>query len=84
MVRLFSKPPKRRNTFMRANPALVADKRPREGWRPLKLDGTIALISFVFVLIGLLFTYSSSAFETTQFVKRQLLFDVIEIGRAHV
>lgn len=77
MVRLFSKPPKRRNTFMRSTPVLGRESRPREGWRPLKLDGTIALISFVFVLIGLLFTYSSSAFETTQFVKRQLLFDVV-------
>lgn len=76
MVRLFSKAPKRRNTFMRP-PVLGATQRPREGWHPLKLDGTIALISFVFVLIGLLFTYSSSAFETTQFVKRQLLFDVV-------
>ncbi len=74
MVRLFSKPPKRRNTFMQP-PSVY--RQQREGWRPLKLDGTIALISFIFLLLGLLFTYSSSAFETTQFVKRQILFDAV-------
>jgi len=84
MVHLFSKPPKRRNTFMRSNPTLGIAQRSREGWRPLKLDGTIALISFVFVLFGLLFTYSSSAFETTQFVKRQLVFDVVGLIAAGV
>lgn len=77
MMRLFSKSPKRRNTFMRATPVLGREQYSRKKWRPLKLDGTIASISFIFVLFGLLFTYSSSAFETTQFVKRQLLFDVV-------
>ncbi len=76
MVRLFSKAPKRRNTFMQQTP-IPGVHRQREGWRKLKLDGTIALISFIFVLFGLLFTYSSSAFETTQYVKRQLLFDAV-------
>lgn len=80
MVHLFSKPPRRRNTFMQA-PRPLPYRQP-EGWRPLKLDGTIALISFIFVLIGLLFTYSSSAFETTQFVKRQLLFDAVGLVAA--
>lgn len=77
MVNLFSKPPRRRNTFLQTSSPLGRTTRAREGWRPLKLDGTIALISFIFVLIGLLFTYSSSAFETTQYVKRQLLFDIV-------
>lgn len=76
MVRLFNKAPRRRNTFLQRNP-LPASHRKTQGWKPLKLDGTIALISFSFVLIGLLFTYSSSAFETTQYVKRQFVFDVM-------
>lgn len=81
MVHLFSKPPKRRNTFMQPNP-VPGIRRAREGARLLKLDGTIALISFAFVLIGLLFTYSSSAFETTQYVKRQLIFDIVGLVAA--
>ena len=82
MVNLFSKPPKRRNNFVRTVPALQARQYTREKRHWLKLDGTIALISFAFVLIGLLFTYSSSAFETTQFVKRQLLFDIVGLVTA--
>ena len=58
MMRLFSKSPKRRNTFMRATPVLGREQYSRKKWRPLKLDGTIASISFIFVLFGLLFTYS--------------------------
>ena len=64
---------------MQKGPVLSARTRPANGWQPLKLDGTIAFISLAFVLIGLLFTYSSSAFETTAYVKRQLMFDVVGI-----
>ena len=76
MVRLFNKAPRRRNTFLQRSP-MPASRHKTQGWKPLRLDGTIALISFSFVLIGLLFTYSSSAFETTQYVKRQFVFDVM-------
>ena len=76
MVRLFNKAPRRRNTFLQRSP-MPASHRKTQGWKPLRLDGTIALISFSFVLIGLLFTYSSSAFATTQYVKRQFVFDVV-------
>ena len=61
---------------MQTPASLVGRNQSRKKWKPLKLDGTIALISFIFVLTGLLFTYSSSAFETTQYVKRQLIFDI--------
>ena len=61
---------------MQTPASLVGRNQSRKKWQPLKLDGTIALISFIFVLTGLLFTYSSSAFETTQYVKRQLIFDI--------
>lgn len=80
MPRLFTqKAPQRRNTFMQRTPGA----RPRPGaWQPLKLDNTIFLISTAFVLIGLLFTYSASAFETTSYVKRQLVFDIVGMGAA--
>lgn len=47
--------------------------------RDLKFDPVFITISAVFVVIGLLFTYSASAFETSSFVKRQLIFDVIGV-----
>ena len=82
MVQLFTKAPRKRNTFLQQAHYVPGRRKQTEDWRPLRLDGTIALISFSFVLIGLLFTYSSSAFETTQYVKRQLLFDVIGLATA--
>lgn len=63
---------------------LGARARTQGSWQPLKLDKTIAFISLAFVMIGLLFTYSSSAFETTTYVKRQLIFDVAGIVAALV
>lgn len=51
--------------------------RPSTGWRPLKLDKRISFVCFAFVLTGLLFTYSSSAFDSAAFFKRQLIFDVM-------
>lgn len=86
MPRLFTRAPRRRNTFMQTANRPVLGVRPRTqgGWQPLKLDGTIAFISLAFVLIGLLFTYSSSAFETTAYVKRQLMFDGVGIIAALV
>ncbi len=84
MVKLFTKSPRKRNTFLKHAQAgsLAGSRRQSQGWKPLRLDGPIAFISFTFVLIGLLFTYSSSAFETTQYVKRQLLFDVLGLSTA--
>ncbi len=76
MPRLFTKAPKPRNTFMQRTPGIHREK---DTWQPLRLDGTIVFVSLAFVLIGLLFTYSSSAFETSAYVKRQFLFDVVGI-----
>ena len=78
MPRLFTKAPNRRNTFMQRTSG-AAHRPAARGWQPLKLDSTLFFISFAFVLIGLLFTYSSSAFETTAYVKRQLMFDVVGV-----
>ncbi len=89
MVRLFSKPPKRRNNFIKKSPALYKERgasfRPGSnpaGWHPLRLDKRLAFITFAFVLFGLIFTYSSSAFDSTSFFKRQLLFDAMGLCAA--
>ena len=94
MVRLFNKAPKRRNNFIRKAPAEYkgrgASFRPsgtkpapaRGGWQPLQLDKRIAFITFAFVLFGLIFTYSSSAFDSTAYFKRQILFDTLGIAAA--
>lgn len=89
MVKLFNKAPTRRNTLVRSAHPRIGNvrKNPRAtrqepGWQPLKLDKRIAFISFAFVLVGLIFTYSSSAFDSSGFFKRQLLFDILGIGLA--
>ena len=81
-MKLFNKAPQRRNTFTR-RPAPRAVRgfagAWQDGWSPLKLDIYIAFIAFAFVLFGLIFTYSSSAFDSTLFFKRQLLFDFLGV-----
>lgn len=89
MVRLFSKAPKRRNNFIKKSPVLYKSRKSdllpgKKGsavsaWQPLRLDKRLAFITFAFVLFGLIFTYSSSAFDSTSFFKRQLLFDAMGI-----
>ena len=84
-MKLFSKAPHRRNVYVpKAAPLTTPRRNARGGWQPLRLDGTIVFISLAFVLIGLLFTYSSSAFETTAYVKRQLIFDAVGVLTALV
>jgi len=86
MVTLFNKPSRRRNTFIRKNPPAyrggIAPRGKKEGWSPLKLDKRIAFIGFAFVLVGLIFTYSSSAFDSVSYFKRQLVFDIMGICAA--
>ncbi len=86
MVKLFNKAPKRRNNFIKRTPNLYkgrseafASRRRQTEWKPLRLDKRLAFITFAFVLFGLLFTYSSSAFDSTSFFKRQLLFDFMGV-----
>ena len=94
MVHLFNKAPKRRNNFIKKSSALKNKRRnniftpaPQNNaanadWRPLQLDKRLAFITFAFVLFGLIFTYSSSAFDSTSYFKRQLLFDTMGIAAA--
>ncbi len=56
--------------------------RGTEGWQPLKIDKTLAFITFVFICFGLVFTYSSSAFDSTAYFKRQLAFDALGVAAA--
>ena len=83
--RLFKKSARRSPAFTRPNPVRKVSGRSSEkggGWKVLKLDKQITLIAFAFVMLGLIFTYSSSAFESTAYFKRQLIFDMIGIGLA--
>ena len=89
MVQLFNKASKRRNNFIKKTPALYKDRgaaflpgRKNEGWQPLRLDRRLAFITCAFVLFGLIFTYSSSAFDSTSFFTRQLVFDTLGIAAA--
>ena len=85
MVRLFTKAPARRSSRFSRKPSLTTlrrepSARPSSGWTPLKLDKRISFVCFAFVLTGLLFTYSSSAFDSAAFFKRQLIFDVLGLA----
>ncbi len=85
MVRLFNKAPKRRNNFIKKSPALYKDRgasfsAAKKGeWQPYRLDKRLAFIAFAFVLFGLIFTYSSSAFDSMMYFKRQLVFDAMGV-----
>lgn len=87
MVTLFNKSPKRRNTFIKKNaPSYLREagisRVKKESSGPLKLDKRIAFIGFAFMLVGLIFTYSSSAFDSSAFFKRQLVFDLMGLAAA--
>ncbi len=88
MVKLFSKA-KKNKAFARKKPVLfkdVAASRVRHGrkngWTPLQIDRKLAIITFVFICFGLIFTYSSSAFDSTAYFKRQVIFDALGIAAA--
>ncbi|WP_428898161.1 cell division protein FtsW [Parelusimicrobium proximum] len=42
----------------------------------LPIDKSLAFITLSFIIFGLVFTYSSSAFDSSAYFKRQLLFDI--------
>lgn len=87
MVKLFSKA-KKKNTFSRRSPALFKEPAARarthkeKNWKPLQIDKKLAFITFAFICFGLIFTYSSSAFDSTAYFKRQVLFDALGVGAA--
>jgi len=50
-----------------------------KGWQFMQIDKKLAFIAFAFICCGLVFTYSSSAFGSTGFFTRQIVFDSIGI-----
>lgn len=86
MVSLFNKSPKKRRGFTlnkKTAPVRSWGGAPRkitanqQGWQWLKVDPIIVFVSLALLLFGLLFTYSSSAFDSNFFFKRQFVFDFI-------
>ena len=84
MRTLFSRPARRNNFIRPKNTSRFAEPGTRSAWRFLPLDKTLAIITASFVVFGLVFTYSSSAFDSTSFFKRQLVFDIIGLIAAVV
>lgn len=84
MRTLFSRPARRNNFIRPKNTSRFAEPGTRGAWRFLPLDKTLAIITASFVVFGLVFTYSSSAFDSTSFFKRQLVFDIIGLIAAVV
>ena len=84
MRTLFSLPARRNNFIRPKNTSRFAEPGKRGAWRFLPLDKTLAIITASFVVFGLVFTYSSSAFDSTSFFKRQLVFDIIGLIAAFV
>ncbi len=93
MVRLFNKAPKKRhNNFIKKSTAIPRGRGAsfsphstptHQQWLPfLQPDRRLVFITLAFVLFGLIFTYSSSAFDSTSFFKRQVLFDAMGIAAA--
>lgn len=67
------------NIFLSKVP--VARKKPQkqDGFKWLPIDKGLATIAAVLIIGGLIFTYSSSAFDNTAYFKRQLMFDAMGI-----
>ncbi len=86
MVTLFNRSGKRNNFIKKQQPRpWGAPRNPMSvqgSWRPLPMDKPLAFITFAFVLFGLIFTYSSSAFDSMAYFKRQVLFDFLGIAAA--
>lgn len=89
MVSLFSKAKNkkafgRRNTLFKdkASSSVAGTAQQKNSWAPLHIDKKLTFITFAFICFGLIFTYSSSAFDSTSYFKRQLIFDVLGVAVA--
>jgi cell division protein FtsW len=47
------------------------------GFKFLPVDNGLLIITVFFILCGLIFTYSSSAFDSSAYFKKQIIFDII-------
>ena len=86
MFKLFSKSNSRRRSYSYPSASVRRSASPSTGtdkeWTWVKIDKKLAFISFVLICAGLVFTYSSSAFDSVSYFQRQLFFDIIGIGIA--
>ncbi len=69
----------RRNTLFKSATSAHKQNNISKGWHFMQIDKTLAFITFAFVCGGLIFTYSSSAFDSAGFFTRQVIFDTIGI-----
>lgn len=86
MISLFSKR-KRKSYAPRTNRLFKepAERQTPAGggeWTLLQIDKKLAFITFAFICFGLIFTYSSSAFDSTAYFKRQVVFDALGVVAA--
>ena len=86
MISLFSKR-KRKSYALRPNRLFKepAERQTPAGggeWTLLQIDKKLAFITFAFICFGLIFTYSSSAFDSTAYFKRQVVFDALGVVAA--
>ncbi len=84
MVKLFVKSKIKKTSYSRPvslfkEAATRRSNLANEGWRWLKIDKKLAFITFAFLCFGLIFTYSSSAFDSMAYFKRQLIFDFVGV-----
>ncbi len=77
MVKLFRRSMRKRPIALRKADASRQQGGADNAWRPLRLDKRLVVITLAFVMTGLVFTYSSSAFDSASYFKRQLVFDFI-------
>lgn len=67
-----------RNIYLQKGPVKLKNKKKKHT-ESFSLDRTLFIITAILIVFGLVFTYSSSAFDTMGFFKKQLLFDVFGI-----
>ena len=90
MIKLFSKSKKKTQPVRRGamrfeeRPSRAAARAEVTEYEGHIIDKKLAFITFVFVCFGLIFTYSSSAFDSSLFFKRQLIFDFLGLVAALV
>jgi Bacterial cell division membrane protein len=67
-----------KNIYLDKNSIKLKDKKKKQK-DFFSLDKPLLIITVILIVLGLVFTYSSSAFDTMRFFKKQLIFDVIGI-----
>ncbi|MBO7237711.1 MAG: cell division protein FtsW [Elusimicrobiaceae bacterium] len=85
MIKLFSKSKQRQRpavSLFKQTARTSVMRHPDSAHYFLPIDKKIAVITFVFICFGLVFTYSSSAFDSSSYFQRQLMFDFVGVAAA--